>query len=240
MLPNEISSFIKIYTSNKLSFQNPTILEEYQSSWINLFANVYTNPLPNEIKNYKGETFCIPLTLPNHKSIDIQFNIKKILKAINYFKLPIQTLSTKHFIINNSFNRKLLLQNRDLIGYALEESYDTVKEEPIVILFPTFYFINFVVDGNHRVDYAIRNNLETIDAYFLYPKYLVTNPHLFVGRISYLLFCFLEDVALLEFALHEKQQKGIFGILRTESSLLKKQSILPTVQKYIGNTYHQN
>lgn len=43
MLPNEISSFIKIYTSNKLSFQNPTILEEYQSSWINLFANVYTN-----------------------------------------------------------------------------------------------------------------------------------------------------------------------------------------------------
>ena len=65
MLPNEISSFIKIYTSNKLNFQNPTILEEYQSSWINLFANVYTNPLPNEIKNYKGETFCIPLTLPN-------------------------------------------------------------------------------------------------------------------------------------------------------------------------------
>lgn len=240
MLPDEISTFIKIYTSNKLNFKNPKILEDYQSSWINLFTDVYTNPFSSELQYYMGEAFCIPVTLPNHKSIDIQFNIKKILKEIDYFMLPIQTLSTKHFMINNSFNRTLLLQNRDLIGYALDKSYDTVKEEPIVILFPTFYFINFVLDGNHRVDYAIRNKLETIDAYFLYPKYLITNPHLFVGRISYLLFCFLEDVALLEFALYEKQQKGIFGILKTESSLLKKRSILPTVQKYIHDTSRQN
>ena len=92
-----------------------------------------------------------------------------------------------------------------------------------------------------EIDYAIRTKLETIESHLLHSKSLLTSLlHFFVRRISYLLFCFLEDVALLEFALHEKQQKGIFGILRTESSILKKQSILPTVQKYIGDTYHQN
>ena len=131
------------------------------------------------------------------------------------------------------------MTNSQLIGYAIDKSLKTVSSNPVIVCNSDFFF-NFVLDGNHRIDYAKKKRIDTISSQVISSKFLATTPHLFEDRISYLLFCFLEDVALLAFALHQKQKTGLFGILRTESSLLKKQSILPVVQEYIEDTCHQS
>lgn len=236
---SDLILFINMYTKSYLSFKSNKILIDYQQRWIKLFSKVISNPLPEKLKIRFNECFSLPINVSENTTINIQFNIGNLLEEIDKVNIPTISISTQQFIENNSQNRLSLMTNSQLIGYAIDKSLKTVSSNPVIVCNSDFFF-NFVLDGNHRIDYAKKKRIDTINSQVISSKFLATTPHLFEDRISYLLFCFLEDVALLESALHEKQQKGIFGILRTESSLLKKQSILPAVQKYIDDTYYQN
>ena len=238
MLPDLIS-FINSYTKAHLSFKNDKLLNEYQKQWISLFSKIILKSLSEKPIMRYNESFAIPINISKNITINIHFDIDILLEEVDKVNPPVVQIDIQQFIENNFQNQLMLLNNPQLIGYAIDKSLKNVSSNPVVICNSDFFF-NFVLDGNHRVDYAKRNKYNVVNCLIVSSKFLATTPHLFEDKLSYLLFCFLEDVALLEFALHEKRQKGIFGILRTESSLLKKQSILPTVQKYIGNTYHQN
>lgn len=231
--------FIKTHTANNLTFRKSTLLEEYQKHWINLFTKVISHPLPEELQWRYNQCFAIPVHLTPTATIDIQFDIDKLLSLLDELKLPLVKLSTTQFIFNTPQNRLRILENKSLIAYAVDESFSKVSEQPIVVCQSDPLF-NFVLDGNHRVDYAIRHHQEVIQAFILPSKLATTSPHLFADRISYLVFSFLEDIGLLSSALYEKQAKGIFGILKTEASLLKQHTILPVAQAYIDGTSHQN
>lgn len=238
MLPDLIL-FINMYSQSYLSLKSNKVLTDYQQNWIKLFSKVISNPLPHELSIQFKERFSLPINISENTTINIQFSIGNLLEEIDRSNVPTISISTQQFIENNAQNRLSLITNSQLIGYAIDKSLKTVSSNPVIVCDSDFFF-NFVLDGNHRIDYAKKNKIGTIKSQVISSKFLAATPHLFEDRISYLLFCFLEDVALLEFALCEKQQKGIFGILKTESYLLKKQSILPVVQKYIDDTYHQS
>lgn len=236
---SDLILFINMYTKSYLSFKSNKILIDYQQRWIKLFSKVISNPLPEELNIRFNECFTLPINISENTTINIQFNIGNLLEEIDKVNIPTISISTQQFIENNSQNRLSLMTNSQLIGYAIEKSLKTVSSNPVIVCDSDFFF-NFVLDGNHRIDYAKKKRIDIISSQVISSKFLATTPHLFEDRISYLLFCFLEDVALLAFALHQKQKTGLFGILRTESSLLKKQSILPVVQEYIEDTCHQS
>lgn len=235
----ELKTFVRNYSTINLTFQKKSLLKEYQNHWINLFTEVVSNPLPEELQWRYNQCFVIPVHISDIATIDIQFDIDYLLEQIDKLNLPLVKLPTTHFILNTQSNRQLLIENSNLIGYATDKSFQSVSDQPIVICQSDFHF-NFVLDGNHRVDYAIRHQQKSIQAFVLSSRLAATTPHLFADRISYLAFSFLEDIELLRFALYEKQRKGLFGILKTEVSLLKHQSILPIVRAYIDDTSHQN
>lgn len=231
-----ITKFIKSYTECNLKLKEK-LLREYQNKWITLFNEVIANPLDHELQWRYNQCFALPITISKSHTLEIQFDINKLLEVMNTLNLPTIEFPTNNFIKNNVTNREIFINNPKLISYSIDKSFSKVSNQPIIVLKPTFYF-NFVLDGNHRVDYSIKNNRTTIKGYLLSSKFLVTTPHLFADRLSFLLFCFLEDVSTLDLYFDEKQSKGIFGILKTQSSLLKKYSILPIALQYIDETSH--
>lgn len=235
----DLTLFIKNHTSINLNFHKQILLENYQEDWINLFSKVIFNPLEDELIYKPNQHFVIPVTLSNRSILDIQIDIDKILYELPRFNLPKINIPTSRFIRNTPSNREQLYNNPHLIGYDIDYSFDIVNDSPIIVC-RSDRLCHFVIDGNHRVDYSIRHGKSSVSAYILSSELLIATPHLFSDRLGYLLFCFLEDIALLHIALYEKQSRGLFGILRTEASLLRKQSILPIVQKYIDDTSRQN
>lgn len=236
---SDFKNFIETHTANEPLFKNKKLLYTYRSSWLKLFDKVISEPLEEELIFRFNQCFVIPVRITESCKIDIQFDINLLLTKLETLNLPIFKILTNQFILNTPDNFETLFRYNKLFGYMVDYSFDSVSTEPIIVFYSDFTR-NFVLDGNHRVDYAIRNQQDFIYAYVLSIKLLATSPHLFVDRVSYLLFCFLEDVAHLRKVLYDRQQKGLFGKIKTESSLLKQYSILQVVQAYISDTYQQN
>lgn len=235
---SEIICFITTQCSYALPFKNQQLMKDYQARWITLFEEVLTNPLENELHFKFQQCYIVPVKISHFLDLEIQIDIKALIEMIKKDCPPFYPINLENFINSSSFHIEKLNKNRNLITYNLDFSFKKVSKEPIIVCLSDITPQNFVLDGNHRVDFAINNHFSTIEAYVISSKSLIYSPHLFVDRVSYLLFCFLEDLALLQNALFLKQSKGVFGILRTESSLLKNQSILEIVEENIFGTSH--
>lgn len=214
-------------------------LKKYQNRWIKLFNEVITNPFLEELLFRTSQNFSIPVTITDNLILNIQISIPATLKELDQLDLPIIEIPLNQFV--NSNNKQCFPKSENLrpITYALDESINEVSNEPIIISTSLFYR-DFVLDGNHRVDYAKRHNKETINAFVLPTSSLLTTPHLFEDRISYLLFCFLEDIAKLQHRLSDRPLITLFGFLKIEELLLRHHSILPTVEKAILYTSQRN
>ncbi|WP_283261990.1 hypothetical protein [Streptococcus dysgalactiae] len=229
-------SFIKV-SSQQLSFKNQKLLSTFQSDWFTLFLEVTPSTLVQKSTSPEEEIFDIPLHFEGTEAT-ISFNIDQLINELQKRNFTTNTINTQQFLKHTYFNKTKLLENRHLISYALKESFHSVKNEPIIILSTNFTYPTIVLDGNHRVDFAVKNQIPSLQAYTIDSQFLVSRPHLFSNQISYLIFCFLEDIANLDRSLHEKHAKGFFGILQSEALLLKQHSILPVVQEYIFGKYH--
>ena len=160
---SDLILFINMYTKSYLSFKSNKILIDYQQRWIKLFSKVISNPLPEELNIRFNECFTLPINISENTTINIQFNIGNLLEEIDKVNIPTISISTQQFIENNSQNRLSLMTNSQLIGYAIEKSLKTVSSNPVIVCDSDFFF-NFVLDGNHRIDYAKKKRIDTISS----------------------------------------------------------------------------
>lgn len=235
---SEIITFITTQYSHALPLKKHQLVKDYQNRWIALFREALTDQLENELHFKFQQCYNIPVRISHSLDLEIQFDIKAIINKIKKDQPPVYPINLESFIKSSSVNNDILNNYSNFITYDLDFSFEKVSKEPIIVCLSDITLQNFVLDGNHRVDFAINNHFSTIEAYVISSKSLIYSPHLFVDSVSYLLFSFLEDLALLQNVLFQKQSRGVFGILRTESSLLKNQSILEVVEENVFCTSH--
>lgn len=235
---SEVITFITTQCSHALPLKNHQLVKDYQERWIALFREVLKNPLENKLHSKFQQCYILPVKISDSLDLKIKFDIKAIISKIKKDQLPVYSINLESFIKSSSVNNDRLNNNSKFITYDLDFSFEKVSKEPIIVCLSDITLQNFVLDGNHRVDFAINKHFSTIKAFVISSKSLIYNPHLFVDRVSYLLFSFFEDLALLQDALYQKQSRGILGILKTESTLLKNQSILEIVEENVFCTSH--
>ncbi|MCH5298109.1 MAG: hypothetical protein J1E85_10645 [Ruminococcus sp.] len=80
------------------------------------------------------------------------------------------------------------------------EDYDknyVPSEEPIIICeFMDKYTSALVIDGNHRITYALNNNIENIKAYFVSPTTIIYN-HILASKFEELIYILKNEISLL-------------------------------------------
>ncbi len=164
-MKQDFLNFIRSYTEEHLPLKNKLYLDKFQRDWYSLFLEVLLHPLQEELIFKNIQCFSLPIKISESLEADIQIDIEALLEQIEVEIKVTSEIPLKYFIENKFQNRELLLRNRSLIGYALDEPFNSVSNNPIIICVPNFQFINFVLDGNHRVEYALRNHQNNIKGY---------------------------------------------------------------------------
>jgi hypothetical protein len=104
----------------------------------------------------------------------IGLSINKIKQSIQTRNISMETIAVQNFKEATPSGTDFDSLDPSTIFYTKPEDIIEVSNEPIIVL-SEFEQSNRVIDGNHRVDDAIRNNQTEISAFIITNQFLLNN-----------------------------------------------------------------
>ncbi|OTN83759.1 hypothetical protein A5819_003739 [Enterococcus sp. 7E2_DIV0204] len=180
-------------------FKKKSIQEKFLLSWKERI-------IVSEKKSYE-EINKIDLTTTEHFPIRILFgscfiawcaiHIDNVEKCIFQHQLNPITIDLSWFLSEHLYlskNQQKLFSTEQIL-YSVTNTYSNFSYIPILIFSPTFHYpYRRVIDGNHRVEFAIKNGGKYLQAYALTEHFFSENPNSFLDSFSRDIFLFLCDM----------------------------------------------
>lgn len=138
------------------------------------FAHIPTSYFFDENRNDWWNYYQMEVDFGGLFPCRIGLSINKIKQSIQKGSMTMETIAVQNFKEATPSGTDFNSLDPSTIFYTKPKDIIEVSSEPIIIL-SEFEQLNRVIDGNHRVDDAKRNNLTEVSAFVITNQFLLDN-----------------------------------------------------------------